>query len=119
VAFRIMDIYVAISWIMFLGLFGLAFFWLRRAWIIGVKKDFSSVALKKGLPPKEPSRYAKYSFIINLVGGGIFVLVILLVVIIGLEYKQWTAISGITLWMKFLADFALSRKAHLDDKVKK
>lgn len=114
-----MDIFVAISWIMFLGLFLLAIYWLRRAWLIGVKKDYSNVALKRGLPPKEPERYAKYSLFINLVGGLIFVIVILLVVIIGLEYKQWTSIAGITLWMKFLADFALSRKAHLNDKLNK
>lgn len=114
-----MDIYVAISWIMFLGLFPLAFFWLRRAWLIGKKKDYSIVALKKGLPPKEPKRYAKYAIAINLIGGLTFVIVILLVVIAGLEYKQWTAVAGSTLWMKFLADFALSRKAHLNDKLKK
>ena len=101
---------------MFIGLFPISFFWLRRAWLIGKKKDYSYVALKKGKPPENPQKYAKYSVAINLIGGLVFVTVILLVLIIGLEYKQWTAIAGITLWMKFLADFALSRRAHMNFK---
>lgn len=111
-----MNIYVVIAWLMFIGLFPLAFFWLRRAWLIGVKKDYSFVALKKGLPPKEPKRYAKVSFGLNLVAGLVYSIVILLILIIGLEYEKWTAIAGSTLWLKFIADFALSRKAHLDEK---
>ena len=111
-----MDIYVAITWIMFIGLFPLSFLWLRRAWLIGKKKDFSYVALRRGLPPKEPKKYAKFAFGINFVAGSIFAIVILLIVITGLEYKNWTAIAGITLWMKFLAEFVLSRQAHLRDK---
>jgi hypothetical protein len=33
-----MDISLALTWILFLGLFPLAFFWLRRAWRILVKQ---------------------------------------------------------------------------------
>ena len=111
-----MSIHTALTWIMFLGLFPLSFFLLRRAWLIGKKKDYSYVALKRGLPPKEPKRYAKYSFGLNLIAGLIFAIVILLVIIAGLNYENWTAIAGVTLWMKFMAEFILSRKAHMNDK---
>ena len=111
-----MSILRAVTWIMFLGLFPLSFFWLRRAWIIGKKKDYSYVALKRGLPPSQPERYAKYSFALNLIAGLIFAIVILLIIYPGLAYENWTAIAGVTLWMKFLAEFILSRNAHMKDK---
>lgn len=111
-----MSILTAVTWIMFIGLLPLSIFWLRRAWIIGKKRDYSYVALKKGLPPNEPERYAKYSFALNLIAGLIFAIVFLLVLFTGLAYENWTAVAGITLWMKFLAEFILSRKAHMKGK---
>lgn len=111
-----MNIFVVLTWLMFIGLFPISFFWLRRAWIIWKKKDYSYVALKKGLPPKDPKKYAIYSLIINLAAGLIFAIVIILIVAVGMEYNDWTAIAGVTLWMKFLAEFILSRKAHMHAK---
>ncbi|WP_300321175.1 hypothetical protein [Accumulibacter sp.] len=107
-----MTISVALTWILFLGLFPIAFFWLRRAWRILVKRDFSEVALKRGVSPADPAKYAPYAAAINLVAGGVAVAVILMVVIGGAAYDTWTAIAGSTIWMKFFADFILSRQAH-------
>ena len=98
---------------MFLGLFPVAFFWLRRAWRIGVKKDYSYVALKKGQPPAHPEKYAIWSLIFNLVPGLIFAAMILLIIVAGLDYDIWTAVVGTTLWMKLLLDFIVSRHAHM------
>jgi len=108
-----MDIATAITWIMFLGLFPISFFWLRRAWLIGVKKDYSYVALKKGMPPEDPEKYAVFSLTINLLAGLVLLTVILLIVITGLEYDTWTAVAGSTIWIKFFADFILGRQAHM------
>ena len=58
-----------LDWVFLLALFPVAFFWLRRVWRILVRKDFSEVALKKGLPPAQPDKYAPYELAINLVGG--------------------------------------------------
>ncbi|MQM31579.1 MAG: hypothetical protein CRU78_14065 [Candidatus Accumulibacter phosphatis] len=107
-----MTISVAITWILFLGLFPIAFFWLRRAWQILFKQDFSQVALKRGEPPADPAKYAPYVAAINLVAGAIAVAVILMVVIGGVAYDTWTAIAGSTIWMKFFADYIVSRNAH-------
>ncbi|MCB1968707.1 hypothetical protein [Accumulibacter sp.] len=107
-----MTISVAITWILFLGLFPIAFFWLRRAWRILVKRDFSEVALKGGLSPSDPEKFAPYAAAINLVAGGVVVAVILMIVIGGVAYDIWSAIAGSTIWMKFFADFILSRHAH-------
>ena len=107
-----MTISVAITWILFLGLFPIAFFWLRRAWQILFKQDFSQVALKRGEPPADPAKYAPYAAAINLVAGAIAVAVILMVVIGGVAYDTWTAIAGSTIWMKFFADYIVSRNAH-------
>ncbi|RDE51533.1 MAG: hypothetical protein DVS81_05040 [Candidatus Accumulibacter meliphilus] len=107
-----MTISVAITWILFLGLFPIAFFWLRRAWQILFKQDFSQVALKRGEPPADAAKYAPYVAAINLVAGAIAVAVILMVVIGGVAYDTWTAIAGSTIWMKFFADYIVSRNAH-------
>jgi hypothetical protein len=29
-----------------------------------------------------------------------------------MEYQTWSAIAGVTIWLKFIADFILSRHAH-------
>lgn len=98
---------------MFLGLFPISFFWLRRAWLIGVRKDYSFVALKRGLPPEHPKKYALLSVAINLIPGMVLFVTILLILFIGLAYETWTATAGITIWMKFIAEFILSRHAHM------
>jgi hypothetical protein len=95
-----------------LALFPVAFFWLRRAYRILVKRDFSEVALKKGLPPPDPEKYAPYEMAINLVGGIVIVVVIAVVLLGLLEYQSWIAVAGSTLWIKLFASFALSRQAH-------
>ena len=42
----VFDFSVALTWILFLALFPMAFFWLRRAWRILVRRDLSEVTLK-------------------------------------------------------------------------
>jgi len=108
----VFDFSVALTWILFLALFPLAFFWLRRAWRIAVRRDYSEVALKRGLPPPRPEKFAPYAAGINLVAGTIAVLVVVGVVVAQLEYETWSAIAGSTIWCKFFADFILSRHAH-------
>lgn len=107
-----MGIYI-FNWLFLLALVPVAFFWLRRAWRIFFRHDFSEVALKKGLPPPDAARYAPYEGVINLVGGAVMLAV--LVAVLGLQAlarDDWMAIAGVTLWMKLLASFALSRHAH-------
>lgn len=101
------------NWIFLLALFPVAFFWLRRAWRILIKSDFSEVALKKGVPPPNAEKYAPYEMAINLVGG--VVMVGVLVAVLGfqaLASEDWIAIAGSTLWMKLFLSFALGRHAH-------
>lgn len=101
------------NWLFLIALFPVAYFWLRRAYRILVKRDFSEVALKKGVAPPNAEHYAPYEMVINLVGGAI--MVVLLVAVLGfqaLASDDWIAVAGVTLWMKLLASFALSRQAH-------
>ncbi len=49
----VFDFSVALTWILFLALFPLAFFWLRWAWRILCRRDFSGFALKAGSPPPD------------------------------------------------------------------
>jgi len=72
----VFDPAVAISWLLFLALFPMAFIWLRRAWRIIRKKDYSEVALKKGLPPDQPEKYARLAGLINLFDEGIALLIV-------------------------------------------
>ncbi|MBX3655033.1 MAG: hypothetical protein KIS62_10165 [Ramlibacter sp.] len=109
----VFDVNVALTWILFLALFPMAFFWLRRVWRILIKRDFSEVALKRGAPPAHPEKFAPYEMAINLVAGVVAVVVIVAVLLGHLDYNTWTAIAGTTIWCKFFASFALSRHAHM------
>jgi cytochrome c biogenesis protein CcdA len=106
------DVGVALTWILFLALFPIAFFWLRRAWRIVVRRDYSEVALKRGVPPERPERFAPFSAIVNFVAGVVIVVVIIGVLAGAMPYGVWSAIAGSTLWMKFIFDFILTRHAH-------
>jgi hypothetical protein len=107
-----MSIFI-LNWVFLLALFPVAFFWLRRAWRIFFKRDFSEVALKKGQPPANAEHYAPYEMIINLIGGVVMVGVLVAVLVFqALERQDWIAIAGSTLWIKLFASFALSRQAH-------
>jgi hypothetical protein len=108
----VFDVSVAITWLLFLALFPIAFFWLRRVWRIAIRRDFSEVALKRGEPPPQPARYAPYAAAINLLGGGVVVFVIVGVLSGGMDYATWSSTAGITIWLKIIADFILSRQAH-------
>jgi hypothetical protein len=74
------DVSVALTWILFLALFPITFFWLRRAWRIVVRHDYSHVALKRGVPPPHPERFAPFAAGINFVAGAITASVIMAVV---------------------------------------
>lgn len=108
----VFDVSVALTWLLFLALFPMAFFWLRRAWRILVRRDFSEVALRRGELPAEPARWAPYAAAINGVAGTVAACVIAGVALAALPYETWTAIAGSTVWCKFFLDFALSRQAH-------
>ena len=108
----VFDFSVALTWVLFLALFPLAFFWLRRAWRIFAKHDYSEVALKGGEPPANAKRWAPYEMSINLAAGLMAVFVIGSVIIGAMPYDTWTALAGTTIWCKFFASFALGRHAH-------
>ncbi len=113
-----MYISLVITWVLFIGLFPVSFFWIRRAWKIIFNKDYSYVALKRGKPPVNAEKYAPFSAGINMIAGVVFAGVILCIVIGGLEYNKWTAIIGTTIWFKIFADFILSRHAHMIERNK-
>ncbi|NCN70426.1 MAG: hypothetical protein GW907_04670 [Betaproteobacteria bacterium] len=108
----VFDISVAMTWILFLALFPICFVWLRRAWRIAVKRDFSEVAIKHGEAPPNPEKFAPYEMAINLIAGVIVVCVIVAVLGGFWHYEVWSAVAGSTIWSKFIASFALSRHAH-------
>lgn len=108
----VFDVHVAMTWILFLALFPIAFFWLRRAWRIFAKRDFSEVGLKRGESPANPEKFAPYTGALNLVCGIIVVCTILGIVTGSFGYETWSAIAGSTIWIKFFMDFIISRHAH-------
>lgn len=111
-----MKIYNVLNWILLIGLIPISVFWLRNAWKVAIKKDLSYVALKRGVSPKNPEKYAIFSVAINLISGLVLAAVFLLVIINGLAYEIWTAIVGPTIWMRVIAGFILSRHAHMKKK---
>jgi len=115
----IFDISSAVTWLLFLALFPMAFFWLRRAYRIFVKKDYAEVALKRGEAPANPEKWAPATGFVNLAAGTTALVTIfgVLLTFAGFQnvfspYRTWSAIAGVTLWMKIFADFIVSRQAH-------
>jgi Ni/Fe-hydrogenase subunit HybB-like protein len=108
----VFDITVAMTWLLFLALFPMAFIWLRRTWRIAVRRDYSEVALKKGVTPDHPEKYASYAAAINMLAGVVIVTVIGGVLTASFDYETWSSIAGVTIWLKLIADFILSRHAH-------
>ena len=114
------DISSAITWILFLALFPMAFIWLRRAYRIFIKKDYSEVALKRGEAPPNPEKWAPATGIVNLAAGGtalVTILGVLLYPATGIstvfkDYRTWSSIAGVTIWFKVFADYIVSRQAH-------
>lgn len=102
----------ALKWILFLGLFPMSFLWLRRAYRIFIKKDYSEVALKGGDGPENPEKWAPHTGIVNLAAGGTALFTIIGILWPFLDYETWSKIAGITLWMKIFADYIVSRTAH-------
>lgn len=108
----VFDVSVALTWILFLALFPMGFVWLRRAWRIVVRRDFSEVAVRRGEPAPNAERFAPFEMAINLIAG-IVVLGVIVAVLTGTwSYNTWSAVAGSTIWCKFFASFALSRHAH-------
>ena len=110
----VFDISTAMTWLLFIALFPIAFYWYRRAWRIFIKRDFSEVALKSGVPPKNPEKFAPFSGVLNLIAAVIITYVIFGVVSGTLDYETWSAIAGSTLWMKIIFDFIIRRHAHME-----
>jgi len=108
----VFDIGVAMTWLLFLALFPMAFFWLRRAWRIFVKKNYSEVATKKGVPPANPKKWAPIVGILNLVCGGIALWVIIAVLLGLYSFETWNALAGLTIWGKIIADLLIRFQAH-------
>lgn len=108
----IFDASIAMTWILFLALFPMAFIWLRRAWRIFINKDHSEVALKKGVAPPNPKKWAPVVGLLNLAAGAVAVAVIIGVASGHWYYETWTAMAGTTIWLKIFLDFIISRQAH-------
>jgi len=103
---------LVLNWILLLALFPLSFFWLRNAWRILVRRDFSNVALRRGESPAEPERWAPFQMALDGIAGTIIVAVIVAIAAIQIPYEAWTAIAGSTIWCKFFFNFVLARHAH-------
>lgn len=108
----VFDVGVILTWVLFLALFPMVFFWLRRAWRILIKKNYSEVATKRGLPPANPKKWAPFVGLLNLVCGGIAAWIIISVVMGLYSYQTWSAIAGLTIWGKIIADLLIRFQAH-------
>lgn len=117
----VFDVGVAMTWILFLALIPMAFFWWRRAWRVLVKKDHSEVALKRGESPANPEKWATTVGLLNLAAGASAVWIIIgvpLWIATGIElgpfqeYETWSAMAGTTIWIKIFADFIIKMQAH-------
>ena len=103
---------IVLTWLLFLSLFPIAGFWLYRAYRMGVKKDYSLVALKRGVPAINPRKFILADTILHLLAGLMIVYAIYGVVIEGWHYNDWTALAGSTIWCKVIFSFIMGRHAH-------
>ncbi|TYB34093.1 MAG: hypothetical protein FXF49_03065 [Flexistipes sinusarabici] len=110
----VLNPFIVISWILFTALFPIAFYWLRNAYKIFVKKDYSKVALKKEQPPKNPAKWAPFVGLLNLAAG-----IAIVWTIIGAlpfwfiyPYEKWTGIAAVTIWFKLFGEYIIKTHAH-------
>jgi len=117
----IFDVATALIWLLYLALFPMAYYWFRRAWKIFINKDYSEVALKKGVPPANPEKWATVTGVVNMLAGlaAIWIIsgVILFIatgILIGPfdSFDGWNAYAGSTIWLKLIIDFIIKRQAH-------
>ena len=106
------DVSVAMTWLLFIALFPITYFWARSAWRILRHKDFTAVALKHGTPPPRQAKFAPWAVAINLAGVASLLWVITGILFGALTYETWSAVAGSTIWLKIIFDFILSRHAH-------
>lgn len=117
----VFDVSIFLTWVTFLALFPAAFFWLRRAWRIFIRKNYAEVAVKRGVPPENPAKWAPLVGLLNLACGLIAVWVISSVLLWGFagitvgmapDFKTWNAYGGMTIVGKIMADVIIRLQAH-------
>jgi hypothetical protein len=101
-----------LNWALYLALYPVAFFWLRRAWRIFIKHDYSEVALKRGASPPNPKRWAPVVGVLHVIAGAVAIWLIVTIPLGRYDFESWIEIAGVTLWTKILLDFIISRQAH-------
>ena len=101
-----------LNWVLYLALFPVAYYWLKRAWKIFLRHDYSEVALKRGESPPNPKRWAPWSGLINLIAGSVAVWLAVTIPLGRYTFDKWIEIAGVTLWMKIIFDYIISRQAH-------
>lgn len=101
-----------LDWLLYLALFPIVFVWFRQIWRILIKRDYSEVALKKGLPPPNPERVAPFVVALNLIAGVVLLGVIFSVPNGTMAWDDWVAVAGSTIWIKLMVGWGLSRHAH-------
>ncbi|MGA1846991.1 hypothetical protein [Deferribacter abyssi] len=106
------DIITTMNWILFLALFPLSFVWLKNAYKIFIKKDFTNVAVKKGELPPNPKKWAPYVGLLNLFAGLALIWAIFGVVLFAYPYNLWTGIASVTIWFKVIGEFIIKQHAH-------
>jgi len=108
----IFDTNTAVTWILFIALFPLAFIWLKNAYTVFIKKDYSNVAIKRGEPPKNPKKWAPFVGLLNLCAGIAIIWAIIGVLFFAYPYQQWTGIAGVTIWFKIFGEYIIKSQAH-------
>lgn len=122
-----LDVSTVMFWLLFLALFPISFTWFRRAYRIIRNKDYSEVALSRGVSPPNASRYAPFAAAVNVIAGLSLVFVILSVVLFGAfgivwlnpDFQHWVAVAGSTIWLKIIFDFIISQQAKMFNKRQK
>jgi cytochrome c biogenesis protein CcdA len=122
-----LDVSTVMFWLLFLALFPISFTWFRRAYRIIHNKDYSEVALSRGVSPPNAERYAPFTAVVNIIAGLSLTFVILSVVMFGIfgivwlnpDFQSWVAVAGSTIWMKIIFDFIISQQAKMFNKRQK
>lgn len=103
---------LVLTWLLFIALFPVTFFWGRRAYKIFIKRDYSDVAIKKGKAPAKPKKWAPFVGLTNLAGALMAAYIIFGVVFFQFHYDKWSAMAGVTIWCKIFMDWIIRQQAH-------
>ncbi len=93
-----------ISWLIlgsYLLLWGVGLYFLRKAYVLGIKKDVASVRKRNGQAIKSPEKFTRAVAVINFLTGLSILAFAVSILILKIKFADWAPIVGVIAALRF------------------